>query len=515
MPTDNTPTKEQLEHGLQSLLQANKHARNKGAELFDWLKNSFQVAGRVSHITEDRQCGNRVSEQFRYKPDVVVFLCDDCVKEESLLSYIQRNLYSNIRAVLVVANRTPFAYRKLYVGKRMSNFAHWCIETLQLQPINLFQGSTDGNAIDSKQVIFYGAPGTGKSFAIDAAIDRDELLSIRTTFHPDSDYSTFVGSYKPQMEYDTFQSVIKAGHKDSQGTISTKDELITGRHIIYEFSPQAFIKAYLLAWEQLTKGIDGTPVALVIEEINRGNCAQIFGDLFQLLDRDEDGYSNYPIDADDDLVRFISPLFKSWHVDELPCPEKMKKADWDMVKIGKKLAIPANLYLWGTMNTSDQSLFPIDSAFKRRWDWQYVPIAKPKEAEWKDRVVFANGKAYDWWEFLEKANRQIFDTTKSEDKQLGYFFVKAPDSTGHIKAEQFTGKVLFYLYNDVFKDYTLPAELFGDGMSGSTKYEFKMFFDEHGETKEDVVAAFLDQLKVPSTTLDDTAADTTEPAPAE
>ena len=127
------------------------------------------------------------------------------------------------------------------------------------------------------QQIFYGAPGTGKSHTIKKKEDNG-LRCIRTTFHPDSDYATFVGCYKP--------------HRNRQ----------TGE-LTYEFVEQAFLEAYRLAWQNPQQEI-----ALVIEEINRGNCAQIFGDIFQLLDRDDDGWSTYPIKADTDICDHLENL---------------------------------------------------------------------------------------------------------------------------------------------------------------------------------------------------------------
>lgn len=339
------------------------------------------------------------------------------------------------------------------------------------------------------QLITYGAPGTGKSYR--TKLETEGHAVYRTTFHPDSDYSTFVGAYKPTMSKDAGLIEVYKGSGSSK-VLDVTHEVKKG--ISYDFVPQAFIKAYVDAWQKMNAEAEGAaraPVFLVIEEINRGNCAQIFGDLFQLLDRGEDGYSDYPIDTDSDLKRFLSDA------EQLGNLSKIRED----VRVGAKLVLPPNLYIRATMNTSDQSLFPIDSAFKRRWEWKYVPIAKPTKAGWVDRVIVADGKAYSWWDFLLKANEQILNTTKSEDKQLGYFFVKAPDATGHIKADRFSGKVLFYLYNDVFKDYALPAALFGDGSNGTTRYDFKMFFDELGETKESVVAAFLEQLGLTGTVI--------------
>ena len=364
-----------------------------------------------------------------------------------------------------------------------------------------------------RQLISYGAPGTGKSFKVNETTEKMPAEDVvRTTFHPDSDYATFVGAYKPVMEVDDYETVVTTGEKTAGGTVTKKDGLVRQRRIAYEFVPQAFMQAYVRAWRNLgaaksADGEDAAPVVLVIEEINRGNCAQIFGDLFQLLDRNDAGWSSYAINADVDLARWLKDEFAGAHQADgedhcaIVVPSDVgaslpKGVALKDVISGRKLLLPPNLYIWATMNTSDQSLFPIDSAFKRRWDWKYVPIAKPKDkdADWKERVIVANGQKFDWWRFLEIVNAQILEATKSEDKQLGYFFVKAPDATGEISASQFTGKVLFYLYNDVFRDETPPANLFGDGSDGNTQYRFKMFFDEQGEPKEDVVAAFLAQL---------------------
>ena len=331
--------------------------------------------------------------------------------------------------------------------------------------------------VGNRQLIVYGAPGTGKSFLFRKETAGNE--TIRTTFHPDSDYSTFVGSYKPTVN----------------------DGVIT-----YRFVEQAFLQAYVEAWkyqndQAMATGIK--PVFLVIEEINRGNCAQIFGDLFQLLDRDDDGWSSYPVNADTDLKTFLAPIFNGLsNLNTIECPKDIEENDWLAIKEGRKLLLPPNLYIWATMNTSDQSLFPIDSAFKRRWDWKYIPIAKPSKPGWKERKIVADGKAYDWWNFVSIVNAHIATVTKSEDKQMGYFFVKAPDETGIITAERFANKVLFYLFNDVFKDWDLPMAIFGKDDQGSTKYAFKDFFydkiiGDHipGDVKEDVVAAFIEQQK--------------------
>ena len=123
---------------------------------------------------------------------------------------------------------------------------------------------------------------------------------------------------------------------------------------------------------------------------------------------------------------------------------------------GEVLLLPNNLYIWATMNTSDQSLFPIDSAFKRRWDWYYVPISNAE----KNWTIEVNGAKYDWWNFLQAINDRVYDATYSEDKKLGYFFCKADD--GIISSSKFVSKVIFYLWNDVFKDSEFEGSAFRD-----------------------------------------------------
>ena len=163
------------------------------------------------------------------------------------------------------------------------------------------------------------------------------------------------------------------------------------------------------------------------------------------------------------------------------------------IRKGEILVLPSNLYIWATMNTSDQSLFPIDSAFKRRWDWEYVPIHNCNKG-WR---IAVNNNEYDWWDFLEKINEQIGITTNSEDKKLGYFFCKA-DNDGIISAEKFVSKVIFYLCNDVFKDFGFDNNIFKD--EDNKELSFNKFYttDENGETKvvKSKVERFLKNLNL-------------------
>lgn len=339
------------------------------------------------------------------------------------------------------------------------------------------------------QQIYYGAPGTGKSHEIKKLTKGKEV--IRTTFHPDSDYSTFVGAYKPTTKrvpiYSTYgEKAVEV--KDADGKPMTEDR------IVYEFVEQAFLQAYIKAWKQFAKADESKTaegVYLIIEEINRGNCAQIFGDLFQLLDRGEDGFSEYPIVADKDLQKQLAKAFADMPFLNAPAVCGMS-AEEVAVKIrkGEILLLPNNLYIWATMNTSDQSLFPIDSAFKRRWDWQYMPIANGNKG-WR---ISANGNEYDWWEFLEKINALIGEKTSSEDKKLGYYFCKAKD--GVIDAKMFVGKVIFYLWNDVFKDYEFEGDAFNDVEGKLTFDKFYKTVDGTTSVVEEKVMLFLKNLGV-------------------
>ena len=322
------------------------------------------------------------------------------------------------------------------------------------------------------QQIFYGAPGTGKSCGIKKALTDNNVSNeniFRTTFHPDSDYSTFVGAYKPTME-------VVPRYESSTGT------QVEERRIAYNFIPQAFLNAYVRAYQT------DENVYLVIEEINRGNCAQIFGDLFQLLDRGDDGKSDYSIKADTDIRTYLEGVLGD---------------DNEGIK-GGNLCLPSNLYILATMNTSDQSLFPIDSAFKRRWEWEYVPIRN----EGKGWVIAADGKEYDWWQFLEAVNEKIASVTDSEDKKLGYYFVKPAD--GHtITAKTFVGKVLFYLWNDVFKDYGFSDDEFQTKEGKEIRYP--MFYETAvagQEVNEELIAQFLNKL-LPKPEETDEATNTT------
>lgn len=305
-----------------------------------------------------------------------------------------------------------------------------------------------------KQEIYFGSPGTGKSRLIKQEYGNDWP---RITFHPELDYQGFVGAYKPTMKLisDT----------------NPKEE------ITYEYMPEAFIKAYCKAWKS------NKPYYLIIEEINRGNCAQIFGDIFQLLDRDDKGYSEYPIECSPDIQKFLAKEFDKGFD---------RKAEYEEVSCStdfSRMALPNNLSLLATMNTSDQSLFPMDSAFKRRWDWQYVPI------DYNDattNLTINVGEGYNWGDFILIVNKQVKEHTQSEDKQLGNRFVSPRN--GIITPEQFVSKVLFYLWTEIYKDEQDTGNTIFKNSEDDSEILFGDFFEFDGKINESILMSFLNHM---------------------
>lgn len=298
------------------------------------------------------------------------------------------------------------------------------------------------------QIIFYGSPGTGKSREIEMRTNGHNRT--RTTFHPETDYHSFVGSYKPVMD---------------------------GINIKYEFVPQAFTKAYCNAWLNPEQ-----PYFLIIEEINRGNCAQIFGDLFQCLDRDDNGFSKYEINCDKDLANYLKFVFESSANTKAVESYKaiIQTEDFD------KMILPNNLYILATMNTSDQSLFPMDSAFKRRWDWEFVPI---NYDDANSLNIIIGDSTFNWGKFIKNINPKIKELTGSEDKQLGNRFVNPKDK--NITFDQFRSKVLFYLWSEVYKDeFGTQSSIFKYELEENNPIDFQ-FGALYNDNATDIVLSFL------------------------
>ena len=328
-------------------------------------------------------------------------------KLNELIAELENNLYLDSGKFFSFSEKQSTHMPRAILGK--NNYLKFLKELL-IEDKKTHSKSPKVNPVNK---IYFGAPGTGKSYQITQDLkDVDLIFQKRVTFHPEYDNASFVGGYKPIT--------------DINGDIK------------YEFVPQIFTNIYVEACNDSKH-----QYYLIIEEINRGNCAEIFGELFQLLDRNKD----YKITPSNELINYLN--------DNISNSEFYKEG---------KMLLPDNLSVLATMNTSDQSLFPMDSAFKRRWEWEYIPINyskdpnKNKSALYKIKIGL---ELIDWIVFIESINRKIQSNKNlGMDKCIGNYFIE-PDSSNNITIDKFIYKVLFYLWNDVFKDEPKDS-IFGD-----------------------------------------------------
>lgn len=284
-----------------------------------------------------------------------------------------------------------------------------------------------GDNILARNRIIFGAPGTGKSHQ--ANLDANELLlgkpkkenklddadkkikaarMERVTFHPEYSYFDFVGSYKPVMR-NVPAIYVEGGISKTAKT--EQGEKATERTIEYAFVPGPFTRILVKALKD-----DKHPYLLLIEEINRARVAAVFGDVFQLLDRTKGGESEYSICLSEDLREYL------------------KEQDMPL----NELKLPSNLYIWATMNSADQGVYPLDTAFKRRWSMEYLDID--------------TGKKVDNWNTIREGINNLLKPHVNEDKLMGYYFLKEEerDTEAHLE-EALAGKVLMYLFDDAAK----------------------------------------------------------------
>lgn len=310
--------------------------------------------------------------------------------------------------------------------------------------------NTDIKTKYERNRIVFGAPGTGKSYGLKD--DCEKLMEDttgtyeRVTFHPDYTYSQFVGTYKPVMDVD-------------------------GNSIRYDFVPGPFMRVYV---EALKSGRTDTPqpYLLLIEEINRAKVAAVFGDVFQLLDRDNDGVSEYEIQASEDIRRYLAK-------------ELGGNAD-----NYKKIRIPNNMFIWATMNSADQGVFPMDTAFKRRWNFEYLGINENEERiKGIGKIMLHGCDGPIEWNNLRKAINDKMSSSDfkiNEDKLMGPFFLSkkviASDERGMIIDTDrfiaaFKSKVIMYLYEDAVKQ---GKHRFFEGCDSSKYSSVCEAFDEKG-----------------------------------
>lgn len=320
-----------------------------------------------------------------------------------------------------------FLYNRYYYGEDMGNNledspADGSIDPVAEKPITFitgFQTSFERNRI------LFGAPGTGKSFTVNQ--DAVALLGEgneddyeRVTFHPDYSYAHFVGTYKPVPT------------KDSHGNDA----------ITYSYVPGPFMRVYVRALKN-SKSSEIKPFLLIIEEINRANVAAVFGDIFQLLDRGDDQVSEYPIQASEDIKIYLAKELGG------------KPSDYS------KIRIPDNMFIWATMNSADQGVFPMDTAFKRRWDFTYLGIDDSDE-KIRGKYVYLGSdmqQKVEWNKLRKAINHFLAKEKINEDKQLGPYFISrsivAPVNGDEIDHDRFVrvfkNKVIMYLFEDAAK----------------------------------------------------------------
>ena len=376
----------------------------------------------------------------------------------------------------------------------------------------------DGNPL-SRNLIYFGAPGTGKSHQLKKEVEAERrpdgshvkegengnaIDFERVTFYPTYSYAQFVGCYKP---------VMVPSSKKMKGKDTEEGE------IAYKFVPGPFLRILVKALksfappqnasrEQLKNWVCATPdlsgnthrndfnfviddyrkllethpqddYCLVIEEINRANAAAVFGDVFQLLDRDsKSGKSEYDIAASEDVKHFLQEEFKDYSPSKEDDPaESQKRNPLTFLKVAFKkdakgetskewescrLRIPSNMYIWATMNSADQGVFPMDTAFKRRWEFAYVGIDEgvtDKLETWTiEGTSGRGGQKYNWNKVRQFVNGLLSLHGVNEDKLMGAHFVQAPD--GVVSAKAFESKVLMYLWEDAGR--MCRKDLFGD-----------------------------------------------------
>lgn len=263
-----------------------------------------------------------------------------------------------------------------------------------------------------RQLIVSGCPGSGKSHLAEGAVGAARL--IRTQFHADTSFANFLGSYRPVPVYQAAPDVRELG-----GT-----EFSAGRPLIdYRFVPGPALIALEAALKDSSRN-----VVLLIEELNRANAAAVFGELFQLLDRDGAGVSRYGVE--------MQPEAAAWMAARGVLPDD------------GLLRLPGNLYIWGTMNSGDQGVFPLDTAFRRRWSFRYLGYSQPCELPHEQRVVRFGGRDFDWDVLRGQVNAHLKGLGVDEDRLIGPYFLKPEELPTPAAMLE---KVLLYLWDDVLR----------------------------------------------------------------
>jgi hypothetical protein len=448
------PTKAQeLQAALEHLVSAHSQDATKGRPVKDWFRKHYGAAARASWVSMAKQAYNRPDEQLREDPEYVVFVINGDFAD-TIAKGILKHARANLRHAWVLQRRATKFEGLRHFGDPKDHIARFFQKTFGRMPSEALPNApphkqrTKSTGI-GRNIIFFGPPGTGKSYAANEMAGGSPE-PFRVLFHPEYTYSDFLGVYRPVVGSDP---------------AAAKIESVTGteqpRPVCYfDFVPGPLLRALQQAFTDASAHI-----YLIVDEINRGDCAAIFGDILQLLDRRPDGSSLYGITVRPEAQAFL----------DKECPGWLDAG-------AKKLRLPSNFTILATMNTSDQSLYPMDSAFKRRWEWRScnIDFAPVIEFLGGKRPKLHDGKrSWDWIKLVTNLNSQIA-VVRLEDRQLGQWFISEL-ADGSVDVEAFRNKVLYFLWHDVFKDDRLgPSSPFKEEPPIHTFLELQSRFNDGG-----------------------------------
>lgn len=386
----------------------NQHFSNtKYTSFFNNIEDSkffsdFIIGGEVSSFRPGKNLVN--GDKYRGTKDIF----GSCILKKISIPDASSNYFGNI---------------VYYLTKRNDLYSQLDSEIYQQVKNNnnfIKQNSVLSSTQHPSQIIYYGVPGSGKSHKIDEITKNvPGEQKMRVVFHPEYTNADFVGQIVPRVD----------------------------DGVDYRFKAGAFSRILKRAYQNIDK-----PFYLIMEEINRGNASAIFGDLFQLLDRDESGYSKYSVE-NLDINSYIRSKDNLYNDKEVPSTVKVGDTEWTEIT---GIRLPPNLSIFATMNTSDQNVFALDNAFQRRWDMELVENKfSDNDDEQKNAVIEVLNQKITWGDFQQTINSFIGEKSNEsnlssmEDKRLGCWFVKAKD--GKIDTDNFKNKVLKYLWDDAFK----------------------------------------------------------------
>lgn len=479
---------------------------SKGGNYFDFLKNINLAEYIISIETNLDECGVRPDITNLYEVLNNIGNKDFIrISEKEHKSGVEQASFIRIYNNGIVSTSELEKYL-MYFDNRPYMKSLKSGDNIVFYPSKIFEKSVSEDSNYPRNLLVFGAPGTGKSFLINKNIQKykeengDESIDFeRVTFFEDYSYSQFVGGYKP-IPVENMEEKISIFNGEN-----TLEGKIVGEHVSYKFVPGPF--AEILSKAIISKLKNESKIwILVIEELNRANAASVFGDMFQLLDR-EDGVSQYEINVSEPFAKFLYDRVIN------NCDKSIDDISEISVESFRKIRLPENMYIWATMNSADQGVFQIDTAFKRRWSFLYKDIDDISSEDSNRAFIYlpeynSNNNTisiekYDWNSFRKEINRSIIEAGFEEDRCIGYWFfnkeemrdikifteysVKAynGDQDAKTKLQQLSNplidKLLSYLKQDVFR--VMPTGIFNTEFKSLSSIRFALKnFEFKGKT---------------------------------